>query len=147
MSRMSLNAFSLFVAVLISPGLWTSCYGGVAVAELPNPADDDRPPGSPPELPRAYVEFPPATLKGHVRTLVQGDDLQDAIDAAAAGDIIALQPGAAFKGPLTLPKTSGDAWVTIRTSAADNAFPPAGTRVNPSHAPLMPIIEIGRAHV
>src|SRR5438445_6730945 len=121
MSRMSLNAFSLFVAVLISPGLWTSCYGGVAVAELPNPADDDRPPGSPPELPRAYVELPPAGLQGRVTTLAQGDDLQGAIDAAAPGEIIALQPGAVFKGSVTLPKKSGDAWVTIRTSAADAA--------------------------
>src|SRR5207253_6026427 len=57
------------------------------------------------------------------------------------GEIIALQPGAVFKGSLTLPKKSGDAWVTIRTSAADAAFPPAGTRVNPSHASLMPVIE------
>ena len=111
------------------------------MAELPNPSDDDRPPGSPPELPRVTVDLPPANSNGPVRTLKEDDDLQSAIDAATPGDVIALPPGAVFKGAVTLRKKAGDAWVTIRTSTPDDVFPAAGTRVSPSDARLMPVIE------
>ncbi|HEY8133462.1 MAG TPA: hypothetical protein VII12_16420 [Thermoanaerobaculia bacterium] len=76
-----------------------------------------------------------------MRILSKGDDLQSAIDDAKPGEVIALQPGAVFKGPLRLRNKSGNDWITIRTNAADAAFPPPGTRVNPSDARLMPVIE------
>lgn len=126
--------------VVIGSCVW-ACYGGTATITLPNPADDDRPPGSPAELPRATVELPPAATTGPVHVVANGDDLQSAINAAAPGDVIALQPGVVFKGSLTLPKKSADGWITIRTNTPDTTFPARGTRVNPSDAGLMPIIE------
>lgn len=140
--RRMLNICALLFAVVFGSGLWPSCSGGsAAVTELPDPAKDDRPPGSAPELPRVSVELPGGSPKMPVRILSEGDDLQRALDAAKPGDVIALQPGAIFKGPFTLPKKSGNEWITIQTNAPAGTFPPPGTRVNPSHAPLMPVIE------
>jgi len=137
-----LNA-SAFFFVIGSLSLWPSCRGGTAVVTtLANPAAQDLPAGSPPELPRIAVELPATSAGAASRTLSAGDDLQGAIDDAKPGDVIALQPGAVFKGPFTLPKKSGNDWITIRTSAG--ALPPSGTRVSPSDARLMPIIEADR---
>ncbi len=131
--------------VFISTGLilWPSCRGGAAaVSELPSPMSDDRPPGYAPELPRLSVELP-KKMAAPTRVLETGEDLQDAIDKAKPGDVIALTPRATFKGPITLPNKQGSDWITIRTRIADGVFPSPGTRVNPSHASLMPIIESG----
>jgi hypothetical protein len=140
-----LNAYALLCSLFISSALWPSCRRGTAaVTELPNPAEEDRPPGSPPELPRVAVELPTRSPGAPTIILSQGDDLQRALDDAKPGDVIALQPGAIFKGPFTLRKKSGNEWITIRTNAPNGAFPPPGTRVNPSHARLMPVIESDR---
>jgi len=141
MSRRLLNVCILVVFLFIGFGLW-ACYGGTAtVADLPNPADDDRPPGSPPELPRVEVELPPAQVTGNVRVITNGDDLQSAINAAKPGDVIALQPGIIVHGAVTLPAKNGSGWITIKSNAPDATFPPSGTRVSPSDARLMPVIE------
>ncbi|HZH32725.1 MAG TPA: hypothetical protein VEY11_18305 [Pyrinomonadaceae bacterium] len=68
-----------------------------------------------------------------------GGDLQTALDAAVAGDIIVLEAGATYIGPFTLPAkpASGDLWITIQSSASGQ-LPPAGSRVSPAHASLMP---------
>ena len=81
-----------------------------------------------------------AAPAGPVRVLGIGADLQAAVDAARPGDVIALEPDATF-GPLRLPRKTGDEWITIRTSVPDGVFPRPGTRVDPSHASLMPRIE------
>src|SRR2546428_5293929 len=142
MSRKFLNASALVFSLLIGPGLWASCYGGAAaITQLPNPADDDRPPGSPPELPRETVELPVASSTGSVRVVSKSEDLQAAINAAKSGEVIALLPGVVYRGSVTLPKNSGDAWITIRTNVPDGTFPAPGTRVGPSDARLMPVIE------
>src|SRR5438105_13939761 len=136
------NSCIWLLIVVLACAFCPSCSGGTAeVAELPNPSDDDRPPGSPPELPRVTVDLPPANSNGPVRTLKEDDDLQSAIDAATPGDVIALPPGAVFKGAVTLRKKAGDAWVTIRTSTPADVFPAAGSRGSPSDASLMPVIE------
>jgi len=67
-----------------------------------------------------------------------GGDLQKALDRAAPGDVITLAAGAVYTGPFTLPKKAGDDWIVIRTNAPEGEFPPAGRRVDPSHARLMP---------
>jgi hypothetical protein len=110
-----------------------------AVAELPPPGAESRPPGSAPELPRVSVELPPAAPDGPVRLVRAGEDLQAAVDAAAPGDVLALEAGAVF-GPLRLPDKAGPGWITIRTATPDSALPP-GARVEPRHAALMPKIE------
>ena len=91
-----------------------------------------------PEPPREYVETALVPASGHTIRVRDGDDLQDAIDVAQLGDTIVVEAGATFKGPFTLPKKTGTGWLTIRTSTPDKQFPPPGTRVAPSHAPLMP---------
>lgn len=129
----------LLVLMLATLGL-SACYGGTAtITDLPNPADDDRPPGSPPELPKMDVEMPPAQVTGATTVVRNGDDLQRAINAAKPGDVIALQPGIVVRGALTLPEKSDGGWITIRTNAA--SFPAPGTRVSPADAALMPVIE------
>ncbi len=75
------------------------------------------------------------------RVLPAGGDLQEALDAAQPGDVIALTAGAVYKGSFTLPGKSGNQWITIRTTVSDRAFPAPGMRVNPSHSRLMPVIE------
>ena len=107
---------------------------------LPAPGQDD-PPGSAPELPRVTMELPPDSATQLVRVLNVGDDLQGAINSAKPGDVIALAPGAVFTGSFTLPPKSGDQWITIRTAAPDNTFALRGTRVDPSKARLMPVIQ------
>jgi len=146
MPRKILNVCALLCAAVIGSSLMPSCRGGTAAAatELPHPADDDRPAGSPAELPRVAVELPAGSSNAPVRILSEGDDLQDALDDAKPGDVIALQPGVIFKGPFTLPMKNGDSWITIRTNVPDGAFPLPGTRVSPAHARLMPVIESDR---
>lgn len=79
------------------------------------------------------------------RTVAAGASLQAAIDAAQPGDILLLEAGATFMGPIYLRYKPGqDAnpdWITIRTSIPDGQFPQPGTRVTPAHAPLMPKIK------
>lgn len=72
--------------------------------------------------------------------MAAGGDLQDALDRARPNDEIVLEAGATFRGPFTLPRQAGSGWITVRSSAL-GALPPAGTRVGPAHAALMPKLE------
>lgn len=63
-----------------------------------------------------------------------GQSLQTAIDAALPGDVISVESGASFRGPILLPAKSSDVEIVIQPSRV--AELPQG-RVNPSHAPLM----------
>jgi hypothetical protein len=66
-----------------------------------------------------------------------GGDVNNALDRASCGDVILLQAGATFKGPVTLPAKNCDAhhWITLRTSA-ESDLPPEGTRLTPCYAGL-----------
>ena len=80
---------------------------------------------------------------GNTTTIRAGGNLQQAIDRAQPGDTLLLEAGASFTGTYTLPakpvgNASGANWITIRTSAPDSALPPAGTRITPAHAHLLP---------
>lgn len=66
-----------------------------------------------------------------------GGNLQTAINNAQPGDVISLEAGATFRGPVELPVKSGSAPVTIQSSRVEEL--PQG-RVDPSHAGLMPKI-------
>ena len=62
-----------------------------------------------------------------------GGNLQQAIDAASSGDVIALAPGATFTGSFVLPRKNGADFITIRT-AGDSALPGEGGRISPADA-------------
>jgi PKD repeat protein len=66
-----------------------------------------------------------------------GDSLQTALNSAQPGDTVVLQEGAEFAGNFVLPLKAGTGWITVRTSAPDPVLPPAGVRIQPSHAPLL----------
>lgn len=125
--------YALAAAAGILALVLTPAFGCAAAA----PAAE-RGESRPPEAPREYVDTTLVPATGQTIRVHDGDDLQDAIDVARPGDTIVLDAGATFKGPFTLPKKGGTGWVTIRTSTPDKEFPAPGTRVSPSHAPLMP---------
>jgi hypothetical protein len=93
---------------------------------------------APPALPR-LVDLGAAPTGGRVVTLGPGGNLQAALDGAQPGDIVTLAAGATYTGPFTLPRKMGDGWITVRSSALDS-LPPAGRRVSPEQASLMPKI-------
>jgi hypothetical protein len=72
-------------------------------------------------------------LIGELIAVPPGGNLQQAIDAARPGDVITLEPGAAYVGNFVLPVKPGNQFITIRTAAAEGQ-PAAGERVTPDHA-------------
>lgn len=98
-------------------------------------------PSALPERPRMPAEAP-APAAGRVVAVPAGANLQSAIDRASPGDTLALDPGATYAGSFTLPKKSGDGWITIRTSAPDGELP-VGRRVSPAQAKSMPKLVSG----
>lgn len=70
-----------------------------------------------------------------------GDDLQAAIDRARPGDTLLLEAGATFRGSISLPRKTGDAFITIRSAAPDSELPAEGERLDPArYARLLPKI-------
>ena len=88
-----------------------------------------------PELPQEHVDTRGPVQGGRIMALAPGGNLQAILDAARGGDTIVLPAGASFTGPFTLPRISGEDWIEIRSSAADEL--PAGRRVTPADAPKM----------
>jgi hypothetical protein len=93
-----------------------------------------------PALPRAFVDTAPVPITGTTHRARNGEELLRTLRVAQPGDVIVLDAGAVFSGPFTLPRKPGSGWITIRTSAEDK-LPTPGTRVDPTHAPLMPKLE------
>jgi hypothetical protein len=87
------------------------------------------------EPPHQLTGTGPVSPSGRTITVPAGGDLQAAVDAARPGETIVLAAGATYRGPITLPARTGDGWVVIRSSAADEL--PAGRRVGPADAPRM----------
>jgi hypothetical protein len=86
------------------------------------------------ELPRASVNtaYPGAARQIRVAA---GSNLQDAIDAAQAGDELLLPPGAVFTGNFYLRnKGALNGWITIRTDLSDASIGAPGTRMTPGRA-------------
>ena len=95
------------------------------------------------EPPHQLTATGPVAGTGRTTSVPAGGDLQAAVDAARPGDTIVLAAGATYRGPITLPAKSGEGWVVIRSSAADDL--PADRRVGPGDAPRMARIVAGRA--
>jgi hypothetical protein len=73
-----------------------------------------------------------------------GEDLQKIIQRATSGDVIELEAGAIFEGPIVLPPKRGNEYITIQSSRLAE-LPGPQSRVKPSDASLMPkILAVGR---
>ena len=81
--------------------------------------------------------FTPAVANAATILVRAGENLQTAINAAQPGDTLLLEAGATFSGNFVLPVKTGDTYITIRSAGADAQLPGPGTRIAPSHAPLL----------
>jgi hypothetical protein len=90
-----------------------------------------------PAPPRVLLDTTYAPPAGRILTVGIGGDFQGALNAAQPGDVIELQAGATFVGNFVLPNKAGSQWIHIRSSALAS-LPPAGTRVTPLKAALLP---------
>ena len=88
------------------------------------------------ELPRGAVDTRLVAPTGRVIAVGNGDNLQRAIDRARPGDVIEIEARTTHRGNFVLKRKEGAGWITIRSSAASSL--PAGTRVTPAQARLMP---------
>ena len=85
----------------------------------------------------AAIALCAARVEAATILVAAGGDLQGALDTAQPGDTVLLEEGAEFVGNFVLPVKSGAGWITVRTSAPDSVLPPAGVRIQPSHAGLL----------
>lgn len=118
-----------FVAVFL--GLVSVCLVIIFAQRRQNPSTQTR-------ARRVILESPSDI------TLRSGANLQAAIDKAKFGDVIVLEAGGTFKGPIVLKNKSAPAenvdYITIRTANLEG-IAAAGERVNPElHARSMPKI-------
>ncbi|MES2603715.1 MAG: right-handed parallel beta-helix repeat-containing protein [Pseudomonadota bacterium] len=91
---------------------------------------------APAVLPQQTVDVAAVAATGATINVKAGDDFQMALERAQPGDVIVLEAGAEFRGPFVLPLKSGDKWIEIRSSKADQL--PVDTRVTPAAAQFMP---------
>lgn len=116
------------------PALLLICTLSVLANDQPRNGNFD----GPAELPRVYVKsgLADTPAPGRVKTLKEGDNLQQALDSAKCGDTLKLQAGATFVGIFRVPNKPCDDghWIIVRTSAADTDLPPEGTRLTPCYA-------------
>jgi len=94
-----------------------------------------------PELPQEFLDTSYVAPTGSTINVPAGGDFQAALNAAQPGDAIVLEAGATFTGNFTLPKKTGDAWITITSSADPGRLPDEGSRVHPSYSTEMPKIQ------
>jgi hypothetical protein len=69
-----------------------------------------------------------------------GDNLQQALDQAQPGQTLQLQAGATFTGNFVLPRKTGTAYITVRTSSPDSSLPGLQGRIGLAHEPLLPTV-------
>lgn len=94
---------------------------------VPVPVPPTGPPGVV-QLPRAVPYAPPGLAVASCTKQVTSN-LQSALDAASAGDVICLT--GVFNGNFTLPARSDTGWVVVRSNATGSA---PGTRITPATA-------------
>ncbi len=130
-----MTRFGLVVATLIVLGTVSSTPRSFSASSSTAPGQ--------PDLPRLSVETTPVTAAGRVLAVAARGDVQAALNRAQPGDTIALEAGATFEGPFTLPNKAGAGWIVVRANAPEGSLPSPGTRVDPSHAGLMPKLVVG----
>ena len=104
---------SLALAALIISGVAGSATGQSA-GQFDGPA----------ELPRIYIKSSVADspAPGKVWRVKEGDSIQQALNRAACGEVIELQPATTFEGSFELPSKSCDDkhWIVLRTGSPDS---------------------------
>jgi hypothetical protein len=128
----------------------TQLKGGVAANSNSAMADGGARPDDSrgdPLPPAVYLDTTLERPAGRTITVKGGGNLQAALDSAAQGDVIALEPGATFTGSFTLPAKAGagNKWIIIRSAVTDDKLPPPGTRVSPNDAAVMAKIATANA--
>jgi hypothetical protein len=93
----------------------------------------------------ATILFGVSGVDGSASTVLvrAGENLQAAINAAQAGDVILLEAGATFTGNFVLPVKAGAEFITIRTDDPSGSLPPDGQRVSPAVAHALAKIRSG----
>ena len=91
----------------------------------------------PPALPRVFLDTSYTPPSGRAIAVGADGDLQAALNTAQPGDVIALEPGAVYRGSFALPKKAGAGWIVVRSGAPDDKLPAPGTRVTPAFAPVL----------
>jgi hypothetical protein len=106
----------------------------------------------PPELPRAQVDttmpdtssFAVVTVNDAGDPLINGTNLQNALNSASCGTVIRVAAGATFRrsAGFTVPakNCAADQWLIIRTTAPDSALPTSGTRISHAFDAQMPLL-------
>ncbi|MGA9508868.1 MAG: hypothetical protein WBV55_09635 [Candidatus Sulfotelmatobacter sp.] len=124
-----INNLSLLAILIIS---------SLALAAAPARAQSTGHFDGPAELPRTYINSSVADTPapGKVWRLKEGDSIQQALNRAACGDVIELQPATTFEGSFELPSKSCDDkhWIILRTGSPDSSLPSEGTRIAPCYA-------------
>ena len=83
-----------------------------------------------------------STTRAATIVVPAGGDLQAALNAARPGDVVTLAPNAIYSGNFVLPnKGAITDYITIRSAASDAQLPPAGVRMTPGYAALLPKIK------
>jgi len=97
-----------FFAGLATAGI---CLAASTWARPPRSSPIDAATSTPyaPERPRRSVDTTPVAPTGRTIHVKADGNLQEAIDAARPGDLIALEAGATYRGPFRLPRKDGDA--------------------------------------
>lgn len=88
-------------------------------------------------IPSMFVLALPGLVAAATTTVPAGGDLQAALNAAAPGDTILLEPGATYVGNFVLPVHGGCTPITLRSATSDALLPPPGTRISPDHSPRL----------
>jgi hypothetical protein len=83
----------------------------------------------------------PPPLNAADRYVRTSAELQTALNSSLPGDTILLEPGVTFLGNFVLPVKSGTTFITIRSATSDALLPPAGTRISPASASLLPRLQ------
>jgi hypothetical protein len=132
LKRMTMHRRLLFLAVVLP--LVASAYLVVGLPALAQSPDQPVLPAPP----RVLLDTSYKAPSGRTIAVRAGGDLQAALNAAQAGDVVALEPGATFRGSFNLPKKPGSGWIVVRSGAPDQALPNPGTRVTLAFAAAMP---------
>lgn len=74
------------------------------------------------------------TKQGSEIRVARDGGLQEALNRAEPGDVIVLESGSVYRGPIRLPRKAGNSYITIQSSRAGELA--AGVRVGPGQSGL-----------